>query len=668
MRLHLIALAVAAAAPAALAQSNPTTTPSTSSTKGTPSSSTTQAPAASVPGEAVKLSDRDLIRKEISDELRKEMEARLEKAKEEMRDEVRAQLATQAASKAWDNEWQEEKRKLELVELDGYLRLRPVLLDHYDLGRGTDPWGYNIFPAPFQVTRNTQAGADMRFRLEPTLNVSEDIRIRAQIDILDNLVLGSTPLGAGGGSQTTPFTFLSTTQVPPIQGVNSPTSAIALKRLWGEINTQYGVLRFGRMGSHWGMGVVTNDGECLDCDHGDTVDRVMWVLKVPFLADNLYVVPMFDFIATGPTTAMRGGPTGEVYTQDNGSNALSFDLAVAFRDNDKELQKKLDAGQTVVNGGIYATFKTQTNDAASWNAGVCNNSNCSNYPYGNITPTQAGWLTRNAYAVTPDGWFRLQQKDLRVEVEAAMVIGQIGSYANQPQIGPQTLSMLQYGGAAQGEYKLLDGSLSVLVEIGMASGTRYSWGMGSLPGRMGIPGSPGYLTNGTTPVPGIINGPSYYCTPTGCPEGQVNGFLFNADYRIDNILWRDLYEQVTGAMYGKLKLSYEITTGLSIWGAAIYSRAEFVENTPSASCGTTGGLAAYDASKLRCAPGQTLVGDTNLGVELNVGASYLSDDGFFLGLTWAILFPLGGLTNNFGPTPVGASTAQGVRGMVGVKF
>ena len=41
------------------------------------------------------------------------------------------------------------------------------------------------------------SGANMRFRIEPTLHLSESIRIRSTLDILDNHVLGGDPDYAG---------------------------------------------------------------------------------------------------------------------------------------------------------------------------------------------------------------------------------------------------------------------------------------------------------------------------------------------------------------------------------------------------------------------------------------------------------------------------------------
>ena len=38
-----------------------------------------------------------------------------------------------------------------------------------------------------------------------------------------------------------------------------------------------GILAAGRMGSHWGLGMLANGGDCLDCDAGDAADRIAFV-------------------------------------------------------------------------------------------------------------------------------------------------------------------------------------------------------------------------------------------------------------------------------------------------------------------------------------------------------------------------------------------------------
>ena len=218
-------------------------------------------------------------------DLRKDFEAKLDAARrevKELREEMRAQLATQSVAQGWQEDWVDEKRKLELVTFDGYLRVRPELFYKFDMGRDVDTAGYSLFPrSPNSLAERTQAGVNMRFRFEPTINVSEEVRVRAQIDALDNLVWGSTPdyafsRNAGNGyyPDRNEFSIFSASQTTQRSGINSLQDSIAVKRVWGEVSTPVGILRFGRMGSHWGLGMLHNDGNSIDNDWGDTVDRV----------------------------------------------------------------------------------------------------------------------------------------------------------------------------------------------------------------------------------------------------------------------------------------------------------------------------------------------------------------------------------------------------------
>lgn len=52
------------------------------------------------------------------------------------------------------------------------------------------------------------------------------------------------------------------------------SDAIRVKRLYGEAVIPFGLVAAGRMGSHWGLGMLTNGGDCADCDSGDSADRI----------------------------------------------------------------------------------------------------------------------------------------------------------------------------------------------------------------------------------------------------------------------------------------------------------------------------------------------------------------------------------------------------------
>ena len=231
---------------------------------------------------------------------------------------------------------EQNKKKMQIFELDGYLRLRDDYMHDFFLGQGYSnvPSGTTVsgianyglppFPVPLDCpspangagirisptlagspgrncgTKNI-GGANLRFRLEPTLNVTDQVRIHAQIDVLDNTIMGSTPDSLAGiqGFNRPPATSMSgmpvsptalpgvapsgscrTTQDPPEVGQNGFTSSIRAKRAWAEIDTEFGSIRFGRMPWNWGRGIFYNDGSCADCDVGTTVDRVMALTTV----------------------------------------------------------------------------------------------------------------------------------------------------------------------------------------------------------------------------------------------------------------------------------------------------------------------------------------------------------------------------------------------------
>jgi len=579
-----------------------------------------------------------------SEEARRELDAKLEAIKRDMREEIRAQMATQSLAQGWQEELTEEKRKLELFVPNGYLRIRPELFNKFDLNFGRDPSGFAIFPpfqrqgSPVSAGERTIFGTNMRFRFEPTLNVSEEVRIKMQVDALDNMVFGSTPDYAWSRSEYANFTAFSNSQSSPTAGFNSLRNSIAVKRVYGEVSTPIwgGILRFGRMGSHWGLGMLHNDGNCLDCDRGDTVDRIMFVAEP---ANGFFVTPMVDWNAVGPTSD-RTGEGGQPFPLSNQDAVISLSLALARRDVESQAKQKLQSGQAVFNYGLYFTYRSQKYDAANFyqllpfrGQGGDPNVDLSNV-----------YVPRNASLYTPDVWVKYERKRFRLELEAAAVLGNIGNSALRAEDRDatnlnQSLSIVQFGAVGQSEFRFVDGALKVGLEVGFASGDRAP-GFGNRPRRLG-------MGPGKGPLPGDIDGPQYCLNIDLCNDSSIKNFQFNKDYRIDLILWRELLGGITDAFYFKPSINYEVADGFNLFGAIIYSRSIFAESTPS----TTSNA---------------------LGLELNVGARYETEDGFFAQLAYGILFPLAGLqnfsNNNPGLSTPGLDNAQALRGMLGIKF
>lgn len=538
----------------------------------------------------------------------------LDAAKQELREEIRAEAAKQSVdSTEWNEEFPEEKKKLEVFTIDGYFRVRPTLFYKFDLGK---PVGRELFPrSPRSASENTQSFATMRLRMEPVFNISEQVSLKMEVLGLDNVVLGSQPDILFPGDQHNLFTVFSESQD---SAVDMLQDSIKLRRAYGEVKTPVGILRFGRMGSQWGLGMLRNDGTCFDCDYGDTVDRIQFVTN-PF--EGWYVTPMLDFNSEG--VIHQPGSGGEPVDLTQSDDAHSYVIAIARRDTDAVIRSKLENNQPVLQYGLHFTYRTQ-----SWD-----------YDANTQNGAGTGFIPRDAKLFVPDLWLRYEERTWRLEFELAGQFGNIGNRAldvggiNDPTLN-QSLRIAQFGGVAQGEVKVANNKLTLGLELGFASGDKAA-GFGNYPAR------PGTGTNGAT-APGDVEGPQYSCGSGGCSDNAIRNFRFNRDYRVDLILWRELIGGITDAFYVRPSAKYSITEGFDLYGRIIYSQALYAESTPS-----------YTSKAL--------------GVEANVGADYKTEDGFIAGVAYGILFPMSGL-KTFNISGEDLETPQTIRGWLGVSF
>src|SRR5882757_8731116 len=127
--------------------------------------------------------------------------------------------------------------------------MRTDWLRNFNLGFPDPGFGGTPFPTALgcksTITNHpcddSLSSGNLRLRLEPTINLDEGTSVHIQADLLDNLVLGSTPsdalLGSGAVDPTNPSIankppagpFNNGTQAPVTQGVNSDKPAIQIK-------------------------------------------------------------------------------------------------------------------------------------------------------------------------------------------------------------------------------------------------------------------------------------------------------------------------------------------------------------------------------------------------------------------------------------------------------
>lgn len=601
-----------------------------------------------------------------------------------------------SAQQVFSEDWWANARPI--IEVHGYFRTRAELFHNFSLNRHSSsvvPGGdaQYLWPVPLDQTYGgiggapgqnanvcgsyatpkdpcqdrTESGANLRFRLNPEIHISDNLRILSQIDLLDNLVLGSTPdsyamqpgssgtrVGTGyvplqynGGYAPVnyaPYGFMSTTQGPPTAGVNGWTNSIAVKRAWGEYMTPVGQLRFGRMPQQWGLGIVANAGDGIDSDYQSTVDRIMFITGIKSI--DLYFGGAWDFVSTGPTNAnpfdVYGG---QPYNTCNLCNVNEWVAFITHRTNPEIQRQRLARGDLVLNGGLYTAYRSQYVDLGPsstnanntpWTADYTGNTNNNN-----LEP-------RQAWALIPDAWVQLLWRKFRFEAEAVTVQGQIGYLTGLNTNVNNPVSIHQYGVATQTELRAVEDKLDLQFGFGWASGDAYAYNNSSS-------GAYGALQPSQTGVqPEFSNGGQ---------ASPISTFRFHPDYRIDLIFWRNIMSRVEGAYYFRPSVDYD-----------------FIRHADGEKFGGGGAVIWSRASEFEQTPGHK----RDLGVELDLQVYYQSKDGslnddptkiggFFTMLQYGVFFPLGGL--DYLPAQLnginfdaGLSAAQIVRLFMGIVF
>jgi uncharacterized protein (TIGR04551 family) len=493
---------------------------------------------------------------------------------------------------------------------------------------------------------NTNAGANLRFRLDPEFHISDNLRVISQIDLLDNLVLGSTPGGyaVNNGSVAersgyAPLGIFDDGAAAPSAGRNSLRDSIIVKRVWAEWSTPVGQLRFGRMPNHWGLGMVNNAGDGHDDDYQSTIDRAQIISGVKSL--DLYASAAIDFPNEGATSDALSIERGQPYDVAQLDDVNQYTFSVIRKKSPELIRAALNRGDVVINGGLQLMYRHQQlatdapgscgpNDSTSGAALGCSLGN-------DVLP----FVHRGAHMWLPDLWLQLLYRGFRFETEVATVQGSIDNVANRPNTPTDgSYKLRSWGFASEIEQLLAENKLHLGFKTGWASGDA---DVDSLSPGSGFQGQHG--------------------------DHTVSTFRFHPSYALDLILYRNILTRVQGTYFFRPSVKYDFlrdTNGQKIGGgiAATWSRASEFMQTPGHA--------------------------RDLGVEVN-GQLYfqskdgsLNDDagrmgGFFAKLEYAVLFPMAGLgygsveaanINSLAQSSDAADTnlAQALRLFLGVSF
>lgn len=562
------------------------------------------------------------------------------------------------------------RRRLQIIELDGYFRLRTDYFHQFDFEQNYARAGRDVIHPPFpcpisspptgstttatdipRCTDHNLGSANIRLRLEPTINVTESVRVMAQFDVFDNTIMGSTPDSlynmdaiASARTDRAPTGLLYNTQNTSEPGQNSYFSSVRAKRAWGEVDSEFGSLRFGRMPWHFGRGMVFNNGSCPDCNNGTTVDRIMAITQLY----GHQIAVGWDFGPQGFTNQnMNIGPATVIqqypYDLSQKDDVTQFMAAVTRIEDPRKMEERLNRGELVLNYGAQLVYRSQSQDVQPVAENAPDQPGSPWYTNPPATPQPAtnttaprdevtnNLLNVNAFLFIPNVWAKLYYKAFSLEAEVSSVLGKMDHGGILTKVATDELRITSMGWVLAADVLLYGKSLLLGFETGGATGDR-----AEDPAQ--------YLNYNYRFVqrPGFNN------------KARMTDFKFSPDYHVDEIFFRHVLGTVTNATYFKPQIAYSFDMNegrkLSLWGAGIYSIALVPVSTPGNS--------------------------VNLGAEMNLGVTYRNTSaGFHAGMIWAVFWPFGALQRP-ADLPIwrdnlataDASAAQALRFFLGIKF
>lgn len=481
-----------------------------------------------------------------------------------------------------------------VVEVHGYFRSRGEGFYNLDLDRGLTPSGASLFPVPIDdPAAQLLTWADMRLRADiAAYSPVGDVAVKMRIDALDNVGFGSMPDG------------------PPQTTASQTPGAMVVRRAWGEVLTPFGLLSVGRMGSDWGLGMMTSAGDCRQCNSGDAADRVAFVTPV---LGHIFALA-YDVGFIGPFSE-RANNRGVDFATSDDVRAVTF--AVLRYNTELTRARRGKAGKPTLNYGAFASYRWQDKDVPASYAPTAQ-------PV-EIDENQV--VERGSKAAAGDVWLRLDLPLARIEAEAAVLWGSIEQGSLIPGVTiPQELTSLQWGGAIESHVRVIP-SLTVGLDVGVASGDPAP-GFGARPDPYGDAAQPGDIDGLQSNLPN---------------DHTVNNFRFHPDYKIDQILFSELIGTITDAVYIRPHVAWTLAQWnerrLQFTLAGVYSQAMEETSTPG--------------------------GESSLGFELDPSFIWESS-GFSLALDYAVFFPGAGFDNMADDLP--AKAAQLGRVSVWMEF
>jgi hypothetical protein len=200
--------------------------------------------------------------------------------------------------------------------------------------------------------------------LRPTWKINSKTAVHSQLDFLYLQSFGATSTSFSDPA----FSDRLTGFPEGVTDSGDLSSTLRASRVWGEVNSDIGIIRFGRMPVHWGSGMVFNAGNQATQFIGDTADRLQYSKQI----DSVFILGAIESREEGFISAQDDTTAGTFalyYATDRISAGLYNVYAkqnvgeVSFGHLTSDIHGKVDLG----------ALKVETEFAFQYGTGSLNN-------------------------------------------------------------------------------------------------------------------------------------------------------------------------------------------------------------------------------------------------------------------------------------------------------
>jgi uncharacterized protein (TIGR04551 family) len=398
----------------------------------------------------------------------------------------------------------EIRTRLDYLSGVRYTTLDPSIAPHLDVRHGES----NTTPSDGRM-----GIGDLRLRFEPELHVGEWADIRTQIDGASSMALGGQNNAARAGLDA-----LSTQTWTADTGGIASVATIGVRRAWVHVRVLgMGEVDIGRMGDHFGLGMVRNDGRDLFSDFQTDLDRLqvsaeLFGFRLKIARDILFNGPLSSTAVTGTSVLTKGVNA----TVTEGQPKALQDSADATR---WLLQAESAKSPDAPGLKFAAALMYQSMD----NGFYGEHGDCS------AQKTCDQLIPRTVRQFTPQLYLDWRGKfadaPLRLQLEGAF---RYGTVTNADERSSTITSKTLVGGGFAGKGEWRFGTHLWSADLGLASGDRG--------GGFGVNDQDNWRTS---------------AAPDAAPRGLITGYNFHRGFLVDSILFRDIIGAVANAWYFK---------------------------------------------------------------------------------------------------------------------